>query len=153
MDLPLAVIPPTVAFGARNCLRLDFDDLIFFVPVFRNRDSLFPHNHEDTLSYVIFAGMEEVLVDPGRSSFQPKDQRAVLAESHNGLIDADNPISPMRRFYFNRRMRAEPVDVEVRPLREGGVQLTATNCLLTVQRTVSFLPRGPNVVAVEERLE
>ena len=133
-------------------MRLDFDELTFFVSVFRNPDSLHAHNHEDTLSYVIYCGTDEVLVDPGRSSFSPGNRVATGGPAHNGLCDAAIPIAPLRRFFITRRIRTEPA-VAGAEASGAGVRLWALNRSFGLRKELHIQRDGAGGVIVEERLE
>ena len=143
----------TDGFGARNCLRLDFDALTFFVPIFRNPQCRAPHAHEDLLSYVVYAHTSEVLVDRGRESYAHSQRACVLASSHNGLCDPAHPVSPRARFYFNRRLRSEPVKTAIDRSSDGSVRIAAENTLLGLRRSLTLRPQGNHGVIVEEVLE
>lgn len=148
----MATTLPIGAFGASNCVRLDFEPFTFFIPVFRNADSFFAHAHEDTLSYVVFAHGDEVLIDPGRRSFLAADRASALAPAHNGLCDATAAIAPLRRFFFNRALRAEPVDAGSAEI-PGGVRFWARNRLLGVKRELKIVAAQQGSVLVEEEFE
>jgi hypothetical protein len=134
----LVMTPLIAAFGARNCLRLDFSGFTFFISVFCNPDSRDAHAHEDVLSYVVFNGTAELLVDPGRPSFHAADNAYLVAEAHNGLTDALDVLSPQRRFFFNRWMRTQPADAGVELSGSHSARLWATNTLLGVHRSLEI---------------
>lgn len=143
---------PTEIFGRENLLRWDFDGITVFVSVFANPAAVHSHAHEDMLSYAVYRGTAEALIDPGRPSYMPADAAFVRATAHNGLVDASWPVRPRVRFFFNRALRAEPRDCGVDRAGDGAVTLWAENQLFGVRRELTIRPQAVSAIRVEERL-
>ncbi len=134
-----------------NLVRLDFGEVTFFLSTFRNPDAIHAHAHEDSLSYVVYRGADEVLIDPGLASYTRADAGFRSSGAHNGLADPDRPVAPRRRFFFNRALRAEPGELDISRGADGA-RLTAANRLLGIRREISISRVAAGTVRVEERL-
>ncbi len=139
-------------FGSENLLRLDFDAITVYVGIFRNVAAVHSHAHEDMLSYAVYVGAAEALIDPGRPSYLPSDAGFVAATAHNGLADADWPVRPRLRFFSNHALRREPCDCGISRTDDGAVSLWAENRLFGLRRELTIRRQGANSIHAEERL-
>lgn len=97
-----------------NIERIDIGDYIFFLNVFKNNSGLInSHHHNDLLSYVLYKGSEEVLIDPGLPSYlRPSDYSHSFR--HNGIWSSEDYLRPTNRFYYPRAIICNAISLDIR---------------------------------------
>lgn len=134
-----------------NVERVDLAQFTVFVSTFLPGASLFNHAHEDLLSYVVYFGIREVLIDPGLPDYTTTYASHKAQAMHNGLGNSHRPLRPLRRFFVSRAMQA---GLTVKMRKEAHqAEFAAEARPLGSRKHLQFSLSPGGSLLIEERLE
>lgn len=133
-----------------NIERIEIGDLVFFLNVFKNNNgSVNSHHHNDLLSYVLYKGGEEVLIDPGQPSYlKPSDYSHGFR--HNGLWSSEDYLRSANKFYYPRKLFRDAISLDI-DKSKNSFSATARNRYTQAVRTFRVELAGKTTY-VEETL-
>jgi hypothetical protein len=111
---------------------------------------IFVHSHEDLLSYVVYRGSTEILIDLGQPDYTAASSFYRSQAAHNGLAVPALPLTPLRRFFVTRAMQQGlSMTLEQRP---GRAELRAANAHFGVEKSLVFEAAGETRLTITERV-
>ncbi len=131
-----------------NTYRHDVGDFQIFFDVFSgNSGSKFTHHHDSLLSYAIYYRGEEILVDPGRSSFVlPSDYH--FNYRHNGLWSSNSKLRPIPRFFMPPVFLKDAIDIKISN-NPSVFDITAENLITGFKKSIRIQQSCEKVIFSE----